>query len=463
MSDILRKSIVRIKKENGEIVGVGFLVGECRIMTCAHVIRKSLNFQESQPSEKPDKHISLDFPFDPLRRPSLAKVEYWGPSKANGGIDIAGLELIGHAPRDSCSAPLFSNAHSIDDLQNTRYRALGFPNNMDEGIWTQGYVVDERSDGNAQLEDDRITGRSVEVGFSGTPAWHEKSGQVIGIISTADRRKEAKISFMIPIYKILEGWPELNAQPLKNHFFDIPVVTVAMTNSEAMELFKTGHGEFHKIKDFFTKEGIELLKKQYGSRREQWRPYIFDGKTVEVIIQDLFKSFNSDNTKNLNKSENFLPKFVSEEFFDEADEESQDFTRDELIERGGFIIIDLLSLFHSKIRKTFSTQEVGTKVALIGVSPISNEVLNIHKIIEDEIRSVMRQPYRRFSHYDESCELGMSNLTSIKKWIFNLLKNKVKTQSEMKSNPENLNKLWEASPFQERGFGSFISSGGTKR
>ncbi|MDM8535454.1 hypothetical protein QUF70_01735 [Desulfobacterales bacterium HSG17] len=53
MTDLLKKSIVRIKKKNGNIVGVGFLVGDYQILTCAHVIKDALGINATQ-IDKPE-------------------------------------------------------------------------------------------------------------------------------------------------------------------------------------------------------------------------------------------------------------------------------------------------------------------------------------------------------------------------------------------------------------------------
>ena len=51
-------SVVRIRTVDGEVVGAGFLVGECQVLTCAHVIAGALGLT-GIPTDRPLSLIRL--------------------------------------------------------------------------------------------------------------------------------------------------------------------------------------------------------------------------------------------------------------------------------------------------------------------------------------------------------------------------------------------------------------------
>src|SRR5271157_5421848 len=81
--------------------GVGFVVGERHIVTCAHVVNTALG-RPQRNQDKPGQSalVQVDFPIlsgfesPPLRR---CRVEAWEPPPESGlsGGDVAGLVLIG--------------------------------------------------------------------------------------------------------------------------------------------------------------------------------------------------------------------------------------------------------------------------------------------------------------------------------------------------------------------------------
>jgi len=210
MTDRLKKSIVRIKKKNGAIVGTGFLAGDGMILTCAHVIKDALGIRKAQ-TDTPESDIHLDFAFAPDRKPLTARVVFWNPTVEDGGYDIAGLELKGYPPPASRPAPLDFETTSFEPLRGINYKAYGLPEKYSKGVWSAGKVIEEIPDGFVQLENEKFKGKPIEGGFSGSAVWDEQSRNVIGIVRTAC--KPDAIAFMIPLYKALELWPELKSTP----------------------------------------------------------------------------------------------------------------------------------------------------------------------------------------------------------------------------------------------------------
>jgi len=209
MSNPLAPFIVRIQKADGTIVGGGFLIGEHQILTCAHVVRDALNMR-STPPDPPQDDIHLDFPFIEMEKVIKAKVvsRGWGPCLQNTecGSDIAVLSLSDPPPHGSRPASLNISTADVSDHPFFTY---GFPKGYDKGVQADGIVKYEQADQSVQLEDENVTGKRIEGGFSGAPVWDEQLESVIGMISSADRQKETKVAFMIPTQLIINVCPDL--------------------------------------------------------------------------------------------------------------------------------------------------------------------------------------------------------------------------------------------------------------
>src|SRR5262245_32936814 len=78
MSEQLKPAIVRIFNPSDEIVGGGFLVSECHIITCAHVVNLAVRRSKSN-TDKPEGEIGLDFPLIDSDQKLKAEVIEWFP------------------------------------------------------------------------------------------------------------------------------------------------------------------------------------------------------------------------------------------------------------------------------------------------------------------------------------------------------------------------------------------------
>src|SRR3989441_2528956 len=119
MQESVDLSLVRFRTADGYVVGAGFLVGERHILTCAHVVAGALGLADDAP-EKPQAPVSLDFPRVAPRQLLTARVVLWRPPRADGGDDIAGLELDDDPPHGAQAAPLAQ----VENLWEHSFRAL---------------------------------------------------------------------------------------------------------------------------------------------------------------------------------------------------------------------------------------------------------------------------------------------------------------------------------------------------
>src|SRR5690349_2333192 len=111
MSEQLKRSIVRIRNANQEVVGTGFLVSNRHVLTCAHVVDQA---------ETPTREIHLDFPFLAQRPADIAWVVSRQPGHRltkyppDDGLDIALLRLQDGRPEEGRPASLLLPASVRD-------------------------------------------------------------------------------------------------------------------------------------------------------------------------------------------------------------------------------------------------------------------------------------------------------------------------------------------------------------
>ena len=206
MSNSLESSIVRICSANGVVVGAGFLVGERQALTCAHVVAGALGLADDTP-EKPQAPVYLDIPRVAPRKLLTARVVLWRPPRADGGDDIAGLELDSDPPQGAQAALLAQ----VEDLWEHSFRAFGFPRGQDTGVWATGRLLGRQVTNWVQIEDVKETGFAVEPGFSGTPVWDSQVEAVVGMAVAAERRTNLKTAFAIPVDVLARSWPMLES------------------------------------------------------------------------------------------------------------------------------------------------------------------------------------------------------------------------------------------------------------
>jgi hypothetical protein len=204
METSIDTSLVRIHSAAGGIVGAGFLVDKCHVLTCAHVIAQALGVADDTP-EQPAATVSLDFPQLASHPLLSAKVIFWDPVQEDGRGDIAGLELLGEPPAGA-AAVCFVPA---DQVWNHSFRVLGYPRGLDDGVWATGRLLGRQGTNWIQVEGVEVPGFAVIGGFSGAPVWDEQAQGIVGMIVAASQDATAKAAFVIPSDVLLAAWPQL--------------------------------------------------------------------------------------------------------------------------------------------------------------------------------------------------------------------------------------------------------------
>jgi hypothetical protein len=200
----LTKSIVRLRKTNGVIVGAGFMVADGQILTCAHVVATALGISSEQLAT-PTNQVIVEFPIIAPTKRLTAKVSHWQPVQAGGGGDVALLQLNEPQPEQAQPVHLIS----ADRLWKHDCATFGFPGSHPNGTWASGRLLDSVGGGWIQVEDTKQTGYFVQPGFSGAPVWDEQLGGVVGLNVAADKNLDRRTAFIIPTKLLIEACPPL--------------------------------------------------------------------------------------------------------------------------------------------------------------------------------------------------------------------------------------------------------------
>ena len=207
----LSSAIVRLRKINLEIVGTGFLVSDRHILTCAHVVNAALE-RDLRSSREPDEIVNLDFPFIESSGVLKGRVVLWLDMvreilQADGirsAYDIAGLEL--ETPITT-ARPVKLLAQS--NLYDHQFQTFGFPSGISEGIWVDGRLFEQQTNGWIQMEGNHNANYFIKGGFSGAPVYDVKLKGVVGMVATAFASNNIRIAQMIPSTTLLQAWEVL--------------------------------------------------------------------------------------------------------------------------------------------------------------------------------------------------------------------------------------------------------------
>jgi WD40 repeat protein/energy-coupling factor transporter ATP-binding protein EcfA2 len=196
--------------------GVGFVVDERHIVTCAHVVNSALG-RDKRAQEKPGLavRVDVDFPLLGDQGPPMrgCRVEAWAPPPTTGigGEDMAGLTLIGEAlPVGAGPARLAERASRHDPA----VQVFGYPDDPprhDQGAWSALRIRGFVGQGFLQIDSDLQSAIRVQPGYSGSPVVveGEAGDEVVGMLAVASRNGEGKDAYAIPIFQLADQWPDV--------------------------------------------------------------------------------------------------------------------------------------------------------------------------------------------------------------------------------------------------------------
>jgi vWA-MoxR associated protein C-terminal domain/vWA-MoxR associated protein middle region (VMAP-M) 8/Trypsin-like peptidase domain len=241
----------RIDTVAGAPCGSAFLVTSNVLLTCAHVV-----------AGLPEVLVTFPGIQNGSRLPArVIDLHCWDESSGRG--DVALVELGGPAPVEPCVLSGLDVLRPRSGRTSFELRALGFPRHHDrDGIHVTLRGSDDRelSEEWLQVDVEEAHLRRLGRGFSGAAAWIAESGQVAGMITSAELDGEGGgfTGRMLPLRAIRRYWegiddflplPWLDRQSRRELRAAVGGVTVT---AGLGGIFKTAFPAFLRGQDFRT-------------------------------------------------------------------------------------------------------------------------------------------------------------------------------------------------------------------
>ncbi|MFI6942896.1 trypsin-like peptidase domain-containing protein [Streptomyces sp. NPDC050418] len=181
----------------GKDFGAGFLVTDRHVLTCAHVVRS----HEAQA-------VAVTFPQVCAERLDARVVAHGGWA---GGADPGDLAVLELAEPVSVPPAVFAAPSGAYADPPPRLLAYGFPKSYEEGV-----LAEYRATGSqlitqewVQLEAWGPAGQPLAPGFSGAAVTLAHSGEVVGMVTSAERNPQIRNGRMLPAPIMARYWPRL--------------------------------------------------------------------------------------------------------------------------------------------------------------------------------------------------------------------------------------------------------------
>ncbi|MGH3771710.1 MAG: trypsin-like peptidase domain-containing protein, partial [Pseudonocardiaceae bacterium] len=208
--------VVRVLRA-GSPAGVGFVVGERHILTCAHVVNTALGrAPRTQEAPGPQARVQVEFPIlgdaegAPLRS---CRVVAWVPPPVSGtaGGDVAGLMLVGEDLPAGAGPARLAEAGDVRDAEVAVFGYPGEPPRRQDGAWALCRLRGAVGAGMIQLDADSEAAFRAQPGYSGSPAVvaGDAGDGVVGMLAVASRDGDARDAYAIPIAHLVDAWPDV--------------------------------------------------------------------------------------------------------------------------------------------------------------------------------------------------------------------------------------------------------------
>jgi Ca-activated chloride channel homolog len=210
-----KRWICTIQTAAGEPAGVGFVVDDSHVLTCAHVVNAALRRDErDQRRPGPNDRVVLEFSLlnaTPLRRAGVAE---WLPppeqgEPVRGPSDIALLEVTESLPTAAAAATL------APATEHATVEVFGYPLNPPraDGGWVTGKLLRPVRSGLIQIDASFTAALRAQPGYSGSPVIDTAGGRVVGMLATASILDDQRDCYAIPEEWLRSVWSEPEPLP----------------------------------------------------------------------------------------------------------------------------------------------------------------------------------------------------------------------------------------------------------
>jgi signal transduction histidine kinase len=209
--------VVKIRiADSSEPAGVGFVVGEKHIVTCAHVVNVALRRAKgtrNRPAENARVQVEFvllgDAEGAPIRN---CRIDAWDPPLTEGvpGRDTAGLVVVGgdSLPTGAGPARLLGPGAELNNAADL-FGHPGNPPRKINGAWSTCLLRGAVGGGRIQLDRESQSALRVQPGYSGAPVvikdqWGDA---VVAMLAVAGRENDTSDAYAVSSTEIAAAWP----------------------------------------------------------------------------------------------------------------------------------------------------------------------------------------------------------------------------------------------------------------
>jgi tetratricopeptide (TPR) repeat protein len=199
--------------------GVGVVVDDGRVLTCAHVVNVALGRPKHETREPPDEaRVLVELPLlDGSAGPGAAcQIAAWLPPSNGrpGGGDVAALVVVSGALAGDAQPACFTAAEAC---QGESVDVFGYPSDpprKESGGWATCTVRGAVGGGAVQLDSQPGSALRPQPGYSGSPVVRRErdADTVVGLLVVASRHDGTKDSYAIPVSVLEQAWPGLSVR-----------------------------------------------------------------------------------------------------------------------------------------------------------------------------------------------------------------------------------------------------------
>lgn len=193
-----------VADDRTQSAGMGIVVDDRHVVTCAHVVNSSLGRPFDCQGE-PDLEVPITFPYADSEAVCMGRVCSWQPMSRERGADIAIIELDDAIPRETGIAALVADG----DFEDHAFKAFGFRKGSTKGNTVAGRFMGPLPDGTVQIDGADDLGIFIESGFSGAAVWDTTRRAVVGMVAARNVNPAERVAYMIPVRALKLAWPPL--------------------------------------------------------------------------------------------------------------------------------------------------------------------------------------------------------------------------------------------------------------